>query len=81
MVMPSSNALLSHRVPPDAQGELQGAVASLMSLSSIAGPLVFTQLFSRFTASDAPIVVPGAAFFAAALLAAGCFVLYLRATR
>ena len=80
-VMPSSNALMSHRVPPDAQGELQGAVACLMSLSSIVGPLLFTQLFSRFTAADAPVVVPGAAFFAAALLAAGCLVLYARATR
>ena len=37
MVMPSTNALLTHRVPPDSQGELQGAVACLFSLSSIVG--------------------------------------------
>ena len=79
--MPSTNALLTHRVPPDAQGELQGAVASLYSLSSILGPPLMTQLFGRFTAPGAPLQVPGAAFFTAALLVAVCFVLYGSATR
>jgi DHA1 family tetracycline resistance protein-like MFS transporter len=80
-VMPSSNALMSHRVPPDAQGELQGALASLMSLAAIVGPLVMTQAFSRFTAPDAPAHVPGAPFLLAAALAALCFALYARVTR
>jgi len=81
IVMPSTNALLSHRVPRDAQGELQGAVAGLFSLSSILGPPLMTQIFGRFSAERAPIQLPGAAFVTSALLAATCFITYLRATR
>ena len=81
IVMPSTNALMSHRVAADAQGELQGAVASLYSLSSIVGPPLMTQLFGRFTAPDAPVHFPGAAFMAAAVLTASCFVIYWVATR
>ncbi len=81
MVMPSTNALMSHRIPHDAQGELQGAVASLFSLSSILGPPLMTQLFGRFSASSAPLQVPGAAFFAAAALAGIAFCIYGITTR
>ena len=81
LVMPSTNALMSHRVAKGSQGELQGAVASLYSLSSIVGPPLMTQLFGRFTAEDARVRVPGAAFFAAALLAWVAFAIYFRATR
>jgi MFS transporter, DHA1 family, tetracycline resistance protein len=81
LVMPSSNALMSKRMGADAQGELQGAVACLLSLSSIVGPPMMTQLFSRFSAADAPWHVPGAAFFAAAGLAAGCLLIYSFSTR
>lgn len=81
MVMPTTNAYLSHQIEPDAQGELQGAVASLYSLSSIAGPPVMSQLFARFSGPDAPLRLPGAAFLAAAALTAGCFVIYAIAAR
>jgi len=77
-VMPTTNALMSHKIPPDAQGELQGAVAGLFSLSSIVGPPLMTQLFGRFAAPDASLHLPGAAFLAAALLAAAAFVIYRR---
>ena len=81
LVMPSTNALLSHRVPPDAQGELQGAVAALFSLSSIVGPPIMTQIFARTTRASTPVHVPGAVFFVASALAALCFAMYWRATR
>jgi DHA1 family tetracycline resistance protein-like MFS transporter len=81
MVMPTTNAYLSHRVAPDAQGELQGAVASLFSLGSIVGPPIMTQLFGRFAAADAPLRLPGAPFIASAVLSAGCFVVYGLMTR
>jgi DHA1 family tetracycline resistance protein-like MFS transporter len=81
IMMPTTNALMSHRIAPDAQGELQGAVASLFSLSSIVGPPLMTQLFSRFSAPDAPVHFPGAAFLAAAILAATCLTVYWAATR
>ena len=66
---------------PDAQGELQGAVAGLYSLSAILGPPLMSQLFGRFSAEDAPLHMPGAAFFTASLLALVCVTVYWSATR
>ena len=81
IVMPSTNALMSHRIALDAQGELQGALASLYSLSSIVGPPLMTQLFGRFSAPDAPIHLPGAAFIASTMLATTALAIYWFATR
>lgn len=81
LIMPSTQALLSRRVPPDAQGELQGAVAGLYSLSAIIAPPAMTQIFRAFTAADAPVAFPGAAFLFAALLALGSCALMWNATR
>ncbi|HSD75660.1 MAG TPA: TCR/Tet family MFS transporter [Steroidobacteraceae bacterium] len=78
---PSMNAVMSRQVAPNAQGELQGGVASLFSLSAILGPPLMTQLFSYFSRSDAPVYFPGAAFVAAALLVGGSIGLYLVAMR
>jgi DHA1 family tetracycline resistance protein-like MFS transporter len=81
IVMPSTQALMSHRIPPSAQGELQGGVASLYGLSSIIGPPVMTQLFGYFSSDAAPVHAPGAAFLFAAALAAGSLMLFRRAVR
>ena len=81
LTYPSMNALASQQIPPNAQGELQGAVASLYSLSSIIGPPLMTQIFSRFSDPTTPVYFPGAAFLAAAALTAVCALLFLRAMR
>ena len=81
LTYPSMNALASQQIPANAQGELQGAVASLYSLSSIIGPPLLTQIFSRFSDPAAAVYFPGAAFLAAAALAAFCALLFLRAMR
>jgi MFS transporter, DHA1 family, tetracycline resistance protein len=65
---PSLQGIMSGQVPANEQGELQGALTSLMSLTAIIGPPLMTGLFSTFTAKDAPIYFPGAAFILAALL-------------
>jgi DHA1 family tetracycline resistance protein-like MFS transporter len=76
LAWPSLNALMSQQIPATAQGELQGGLASLSSLSSILGPPMMTQLFGYFAGSTAPIYFPGAPFLAAALLAcASAFIL------
>lgn len=80
LVMPSTNGLLSRHIGPDAQGELQGAVACLFSLSSIIGPPLMTQLFAGFTAPGAHLQVPGAAFFASATLGLCALAVHLLAT-
>ena len=81
IVMPTMNAFMSHRISPDAQGELQGAVASLFSLAAIIGPPFMTHLFARFSAPESTVHVPGAAFFAAAVLAAGSLLIFWLSTR
>ncbi|HVS24331.1 MAG TPA: TCR/Tet family MFS transporter [Gammaproteobacteria bacterium] len=63
---PAVQALMSRSAPANEQGLLQGALASMMSLTSIVGPPIWTGLFGFFVSEAAPIVVPGAAFFAAA---------------
>ena len=68
LTYPSINALASQQIPANAQGELQGAVAGLYSLSSIIGPPLMTQVFGHFSARSARVYFPGAAFLTAALL-------------
>ena len=65
---PSLQGIISHHVPPNEQGELQGALTSLMSATSIIGPLLMTNIFSYFTSSAAPVHFPGAAMMLGAIL-------------
>lgn len=65
---PAVQAIISSQVPSNEQGELQGALTSLMSLTSIVGPLLMTGLFSFFTGKSAPFYFPGAPFIMAAVL-------------
>ena len=81
LAYPSMNAVMSQQIPPNAQGELQGAIASVYSLSSIIGPPLMTQVFGYFSSSAAPVYFPGAAFLAAAVLTAACGLLYAYAVR
>ncbi len=59
---PSIQGIISGQVSPNEQGELQGSLTSIMSLTSIVGPLLMSSLFSYFTSKSAPIYFPGAAF-------------------
>lgn len=70
IAQPAIQAVMAGKVPPNAQGELQGAITSLMSLAAIIGPLVMNNLFFFFTHSEAPVYLPGAPFFLGAILMA-----------
>jgi len=65
---PALQGIISGYVPQNEQGELQGALTSLMSVTTIIGPLLMTYLFSYFTSSKAPVIFPGAPFLMGALL-------------
>lgn len=65
---PSIQGIISNQVPANEQGELQGALTSLTSTTSIFGPLIMTNLFSFFTSPAAPAYLPGAPYFLAAIL-------------
>lgn len=59
---PALQAIISGHVPPNEQGELQGALTSLMSATAIIGPPMMTNLFAYFTKASAPVYLPGAPF-------------------
>ncbi|MDB5197833.1 MAG: tetracycline resistance efflux pump [Flaviaesturariibacter sp.] len=65
---PALQSIISGQIPPNEQGELQGALTSLMSITSIVGPLVMTNLFAYFTQPSAPVQFSGAPFLLAAIL-------------
>lgn len=65
---PSVQGIISTQVPANEQGELQGALTSLTSTTSIFGPLIMTNLFSYFTSPKAPVYLPGAPYFLGSVL-------------
>ncbi|MGF7216989.1 DHA1 family tetracycline resistance protein-like MFS transporter [Spirosoma lacussanchae] len=65
---PSVQGIISTQVPANEQGEVQGALTSLTSTTSIFGPLIMTNLFSYFTSTEAPVYFPGAPYVLSAVL-------------
>lgn len=81
VVTPALQAIASRAAPADAQGELQGVFASLNAIAMITAPLIMTNTFAHFTATDAPIFAPGAPFLVAALLMLACLALHTLGSR
>jgi MFS transporter, DHA1 family, tetracycline resistance protein len=65
---PSLQGIMSGQVPANEQGELQGALTSLMSLTSVFGPVIMTWTFDFFSGDNAPFYFPGAAMIAGGVL-------------
>ena len=65
---PALQGIISKQVPDNEQGELQGALTSLMSLTAIIGPLVMNNLFAYATSKNSLIYLPGASFYLGAVL-------------
>ena len=74
----ATQGLLSRQVGDDEQGALQGALASLTSVTGIIAPLIATESFAYFTRPGAPLQIPGIAFLLAALLNFTAFLIALR---
>ena len=66
---PSLQTIMTGQVSPNAQGELQGAITSMMTLTAIIGPPLMTELFARFTLPGAPFYFPGMPFLTGAVIA------------
>jgi DHA1 family tetracycline resistance protein-like MFS transporter len=64
-VHPMLTAMMSKAVPEDAQGELQGGIASLLSVAMLLGTLFFSQVFGYFMREGAPFQSPDVAYFIA----------------
>ena len=78
---PSLNQIMSGLTPRNAQGELQGATASLNAFSIILAPLLMTQTLHAFSAPGAPVYFPGAAFLLASILTAVALVPFMLGVR
>ncbi|OBZ93306.1 MFS transporter [Pararhizobium polonicum] len=78
---PPLRSIASAKVPPSAQGELQGALSSISSFTTILGPLMFAQIFSTFTAPQATVTFAGAPYLLAAVFVAAAVVIYFLKVR
>ncbi|HET8924464.1 MAG TPA: TCR/Tet family MFS transporter [Candidatus Acidoferrum sp.] len=78
---PAVQSLMSRRVDASSQGKLQGAINSLRALTGMAGPLLFTQVFTYAIAAHSRVHFPGAPYFLAAFLLLASLLLAAYVTR
>jgi MFS transporter, DHA1 family, tetracycline resistance protein len=65
---PAFQGIISSQVNSNEQGELQGALTSLMSVAAIIGQPLMLGLFRVFTKENAVLYFPGAPFFVGSIL-------------
>ena len=78
---PAIQGIISKQIPANEQGEIQGVMTGLMSLASIFGPLLMTNLFFYFTDKNATVYFPGAPFMMAAVLTSIAIIICNRSLR
>ena len=78
---PAMQGIASGQISADRQGELQGGIASVMSLTAILSPPVMTQVFGYFTSDSTPLYFPGAPFLLAAVLTVCALILFIQCTK
>lgn len=81
IAMPALQSIMAGNVGADEQGELQGALTSIISITSIIGPFIMTYLFAFFTGDKAPVYFPGSPFIMAAVLLLASTVITIRTLR
>lgn len=77
---PAAQQIMTRRVGPSEQGELQGANSSVMGIAGLLGPGLFTLTFAWFIRPTTPWNIPGAPFLLAALLMVVAFGVAWRVT-
>src|ERR1700722_15663265 len=80
VVIPRLQALITRRVGPTEQGQLQGANQSLIGIASMVGPLIFGLSFAQAVRHPA-WGVPGLPMLLASAIMAGCLTLAIWAGR
>ncbi|NOX94836.1 MAG: TCR/Tet family MFS transporter [Alphaproteobacteria bacterium] len=95
LAQPALQGIMSRTMPANAQGELQGAIAAVMSISMVISPWMMTQMFSAFIepgtpfklfnitifADGAPFYFPGAPFIFSSVLEIGALIMLFAAFR
>src|SRR5690606_22735368 len=72
---PALQSLISNLTPPNEQGQNQGGIASIVSLTAIIGPLMMSSLFAYFTRQNTPLYLPGAPFIMGGILALSALII------
>ncbi len=75
---PTLQGLISNEVGDKLQGQLQGTLTSIVSLTSIIGPPAMTYIFYLFTSDHTPFDFPGAPFAAGGILMVAALLLTLK---
>ena len=78
IAMPAAQSMMTHRVSEREQGELQGAIQSMRSITFIVGPWLFLRIFGWFIDPKNSVHLPGAPYY---LGAAMLFTAMLMSTR
>ncbi|OOG67273.1 tetracycline resistance MFS efflux pump [Sinorhizobium sp. A49] len=73
---PPLRSIAAGHVPPSAQGELQGALTSIGSITTIIGPLIFTQIFGYFTSPTTAVTFSGAPYALASCFVVGAILVF-----
>lgn len=77
-LQPGLMGLMTRRVGPSEQGQLQGANQGLQGIASVAGPMIFGLTFAWAVRHEATLHMPGLPIFIASMLMAGALLLALR---
>ena len=81
LVGPSMQALMSARVGPSAQGELQGALGAMRGIGGMLGQLLFTNVLALAIAAGGTPAWSGLGYLTAAALTLVSLAIAMRATR
>jgi DHA1 family tetracycline resistance protein-like MFS transporter len=78
---PSLQTLMTSRVGPSEQGQLQGANGSMNGIANMIAPVLFTQTFAMAIGPLRDLHLPGAPFLLAAVFLVAALIVGRRATR
>ena len=78
LVQPTSQSLMSRRVPGDEQGRLQGAMSGIQSITGLVGPSLYTTVFAWAITGGKSLDLPGLGILVASGLAFFALLLAVR---
>jgi DHA1 family tetracycline resistance protein-like MFS transporter len=81
LINPGLQGLMSRRVQPNEQGQLQGANAAIMGITAIMGPQLYTGLLAWAVLNETLYHLPGLPILVAALLIGLGYVLALNVAK
>ena len=81
LIGPGLQGLMTRRVSPSEQGQLQGANSMLMGVANIIGPAIFGLTFAWSISDGASLHAPGLAIYVAAGLLLAAMLIALRVAR